>query len=539
MAELLPSQKQSFLSVHSCHGETDPGPYLQYQNFRSLLESHKENKEIYCRHYSGGRLVKELSFAGLVCDAFALAQKLTSDYGMEPGDCVVVQLGNRDTALVAHCALLALGAVAVPVDPAIAPDDLAYILVDSEAKGLLTTNGKTAPQGWKGAVIQEQAIVRGQAGCCSLETPFPDRETFAVIVYTSGTTGKPKGVCLTQGNLLANLEATRRVHSMDAGSVHMAVLPLFHVNAFCFSFLTTLYCGARLVLNRSFYPAEFWNIVHREAVQVVSVVPTIIQMLIDDRRNLHAKDVPGNLAYMVTAAAPLSRVQARAFHERYGIRIIQAYGLSEAVNFSLTVPVELNDEDYRKFFLDRSPPPAGCPVFGNEVEVVRPDGVLCEEGETGEVVLRGFNVMRGYLNKPQATAEAFRDGWFHTGDLGWRERHADRDFFFLQGRIKDIALRKGENVSLPALDEKLQQIEGLGQCCTVPYAEAMVGEEIGLFVAYHEAGLSADEILRRCRDVLGTELAPKAVVFGDALPRTATGKLKRTSLRPLFEGGEK
>ena len=525
-----------YLQVHTYNGGRFSANNLSVESLSGLLRDLGENHLPYCRFYSGGRLIREASFADLCRYSRALASFFQSSWGLAKGDKVVVKLGNSDFTLIAYCALLYMGAVIVPVDPADIDYNIEYIMEDSGAKGIVSVRDEPGFKA-KGLFTLrfDDDFFRELTERREAESvPGGDADDTALIIYTSGTTGRPKGVRLTQGNLLINAEAKKRIHGMDESSVHMCVLPLFHVNAFCFSFVTTLYCRCRLVLNRGFYLPDFWRIIENEKVQVVSVVPAIIRMLCDDRRKIEAGGMPSTLKYFISAAAPLSKALANRFYERFGLRINQGYGLSEAVNFSLTVPPDLWDSDYREIFLDQDIPSAGTPLFGNHVEIMDREGNILGPEQEGEIVIRGWNLMQGYLNREKEIEEAFRFGWFHTGDLGFFKEHGGQKYFFVNGRIKEIAIRNGENISLPYLDLEVQKIKGLEQCVAVGFENIHVDEEIGLFVVKNEHTPDEEGILAACAEALGRAHAPKVVVFGDRLPRTLTGKLKRNHLKERF-----
>ena len=398
--------------------------HLLFPSFRAALGARRGDESIYLRAYSGGRRQADWKFADYERRVRAFARRLAVEFDVAPGDRILVGLANSGQALVVYGALLALGAVPVPVNPAEKAEFLDFVATDCAAVGIAHDALLSAPiperLNFSIEITDDLAAVAddGWAWDGLAEPALADP---ALIIYTSGTTGRSKGVVLDHGNLLINVEATRRLHDMAPGHVHMTVLPLFHVNAFCFSFLTPLYSGARLVLNRGFFLPDFWRIAETEGVNVVSAVPPVVRHLIDDRRDLGAEAVPASLRYFVSAAAPLSADDVARFRTRYGLRIAQAYGLSETVNFSLTVPPGVDDATYDAVMGATPRPSAGTAVFGNEVEIMGEDGNLLGEGAEGEIVIRGWNVMQGYHANPEGNAAAFAGGWFHTGDKGmWR-----------------------------------------------------------------------------------------------------------------------
>lgn len=444
-------------------------------------------------------------------------------------------MGNSDLLCLAYAALWSMGATAVPLDPSEPWESMEEMRHDCKAMGVLTDKDEGASGDdffrfhLDETVFNNSQITDYESGQAS---------DLALIIYTSGTTGRPKGVMLTQEKLLINAEAVRRLHGMDGEHVHLCILPLFHVNALNFSFLGTLYSGTRLILNRSFHLPDFWRIVAKERPDVVSAVPTILHMLVTDRRNITAKDVPDSLKYFTSAAAPLSKDLAQAFVKRFCVRVNQGYGLSEAVNFSLTVPPDLQDDEYKEIFLNQPFLPAGCPVWANEVAVFAADGHELPDLQMGEVAIRGPHVMLGYLNNESETKATFRNGWLMTGDTGFFKIYKGRRFFFLQGRKKELIIRKGEKISPARLDEILYHpLKSLGvdEYATVGFPNSLSGEEIGLTIALRkETSVGKEYILEVCRDVLGYAHSPKDVIFIKKIQRTSTGKVQRNKFKCHF-----
>lgn len=508
-------------------------------DMRSLVDARSAQPGIFLRCYSGGRRQAEWSFATFAAAARGFARRLADIHGVRAGDRVLVATGNTDATCVAYAALWSMGAISVLVNPAELDDFAGFVAEDCQPVLLLTArvpggsgDGLGCPKLLVDDAVLADAASGGQ-GSAWPDGPAPDADTPALIVYTSGTTGRSKGVVLDHGNLLINAEATRRMHAMDAGHVHMGVLPLFHVNAMNFSFLSTLYAGSRLVLNRAFFLPEFWSVIEREGAQVASLVPLIIQQLLDDRRTIGAGQVPASLRYVTSAAAPLSSHQLRGFMDRYGLRVMQSYGLSETVNFSLITPPDLDDTTYARIMLDEDRPASGTPVFGNEVDAMDAEGGLLGPRREGELVVRGWNVMQGYWQAPEANAYAFRSGRFHTGDLGWWQEVDGRRFVYVTGRLKETVKRRGESVSLLEIDEVLQA-EGEYGVAAVGFENRFAGEEIGLFAEGDADADRAERLLEICARRLPPGRRPRVVAFGPAISRTSTGKIQRARMSESF-----
>ncbi len=523
-------------SVHTYLGKPISNAGLEIKTISECIRNCKHDHRVWYRFYSGSRCIQETSFSDYLQLCCSFSSSLCMRYGLKNGNRVIVRLGNSEQCLVAYGALLLLGAVIVAVDPKEEGATLLHIARDSGAVGAISLGDESELEA-KGLWVQSftNEILND---CRAKNDIWPECKSvstdLALIVYTSGTTGLPKGVLLTHEKIMVNAEAVRRLHSMDEEHVHLCVLPLFHVNAFNFSFIATLYSRCRFILNRSFYLPAFWDILRNEKVHVASVVPTIINLLAEDKRNFDAGVVSPALKYFVSAAAPLSQGLAGKFVERFGVRINQGYGLSEAVNFSLTLPPDLTKMEYQQYFLEQNLPPAGAAVWGNEVAIVDREGVLLNPGETGEVVLRGWNVMDGYLNRSEDNNQAFQHDWFHTGDRGYYKICGKHKLFFLVGRLKELIIRKGEKISPVAVEAKINVLPGLSQIAVVGFNNKYVGEEIGLYVVPGTDTTDAAKILSDCCKLLGQDLAPKAIIFGKFLPRTRTGKLKRNSIKEYF-----
>jgi len=514
-------------------GEADYGAHLTHDNFRELIDA-RNGGALFCAHYSGARKIRDWSFAAFSNAARSLAHRLSDEFNVQPGDRVMVALGNRDAAIIAYAALWGMGATAVLINPAELGDFGVFVSETSGAWGVILAPNQSehAPDGLFTLELDGKELVDTTAP--DWPHAAPARETPAVLIYTSGTTGRCKGVVLDQGNLLINAEATRRLHQLEPGAAHMCVLPMFHVNAMDFSFVTSLYAECKLVLNRSFYPSAFWDIARAENAEIVSMAPAAIRRLTEDKREIGKDVVPDSLRYVTSASAPLSRELLRIFMDRFGVPIHQAYGLSETVNFSLAIPGDIPDAAYRAALLDAERPSAGQAVFGNEITVTDDAGDPLPEGETGEVRIRGWNVMRGYDCAPEANADAFADGWFRTGDRGyWRDLEGRR-FYFLAGRLKEIVKRHGQTISLLDIDEALGR-EGWRDVVAVGFPNTHAEEEIGLFVLGEESEAARQSLTSAFESALPSKRRPSVIVFGDAIPQTSTGKIQRRALIPKFE----
>ncbi len=523
---------ESPATARTWQGQSRPEGTAGWRTLRDLILARADDSRPWLRFYSGQRLLAELTFADYTALVSGHAAHYAETLGIGPGVPVLVTLPNSPAMLVACGALLCLGAVIVPVTP---EETLAYKAQVAESVGahlLIGPPGDAVPAGLTLVAIED--VPTAPRAATPPPAPALDDTSPAVVIFTSGTTGLPKGVVQEHGAWLVNTRALVMLHQMGPAHVHMAILPLFHVNAFGFSFLGTLMAGARLVLTRQIHAPSFWKIVRQEDVAVVSVAPPALKLLLDFRRSREPVQ-PGGLRYVVSAASALSQDLVKRWMDETGVPVYQGYGLSEATNFNLTLPPDLPPEAYGRLMLEADPPSAGCPLWAHTFAILDEAGQPCDAGVVGEICLRSWSVSRGYLHAPEANAELFRDGWLHSGDLGWWEPVGDRQAFFISGRIKETAKVYGQTVSLVEVDRAVAPLSGGAQAVAVAFPNRYAGEEIGLFLVPGE-GTSVDPeaLLRAVAAELPAFKTPKVAVVGDAVPVTPTGKIRRRSLTPHF-----
>jgi long-chain acyl-CoA synthetase len=458
----------------------------------------------------------------------AVQLRLRNDMGVGPGDRVIVQSANRPEFIVASLAVMAMRAIVVPMSADESADRACYVVEHCHAAALLTDQGATVG-GLQVRDVREMSDVAGfqpDLGEWDVRTPH---ETPAVLLYTSGTTGRPKGVCLNHHNLTVNAEALTRTHSLRHDSTHVCVLPLHHANAFGFSMIATLYAGGRLVLNDSFPFFGIADVINAEQADTISLIPQIIRSW--SRLRVHASDVP-SLRYVVSAAAPLSVDLAREFYTTTGLRIHQGYGLSECTNFATTIPDGLSDDRYAAVMYGQVVPSIGIELFGVRCDTVNSAGEVLPEGVEGEITVQGQSVMRGYWQDDAATAAAVSECRLRTGDLGFWRWYGDERYFFVTGRIKELIIRAGVNVSPREVEDELNVP---GDWAVVGFAHEVVGEEVGVYVKGPLSATQRDSLLVRVAE-LPASRRPRVVLCGRrAVPRTPTGKVRRRELSRCFE----
>jgi len=511
---------------------------LPFRTFDALIGARAVAGERAFLVFCDGEERSELSYAALVARV-AERERLLRALGVSRGKRVATLLVNDPEVPITYFAAWSIGASVVPVNLGEDDDRIAFVLRNSEACAALYL-----PETRERALRLRDAAhdlrwhdlsapAPAAAPAAPPEPPQPEDE--ALIVYTSGTTGAPKGVVLTQRNLLADAHALVRWHALSEDSRLLCVLPTHHVNGILVTLITPLLARGSVVLTRKFQASTFWEIAAREGVEIVSVVPTLLAFLLEDARGREGHDL-ARFRHFICGAGPLTVELAARFEERFGFRVVHGYGLSETTCYSSMLPVELSDAEHRGWMREHGFPSIGTPLPPNEMAIHDSEGKPLPEGERGEIVIRGVNVMRGYYRRPEANAEAFAHGWFRSGDEGFFRRGADgREYFFITGRIKELIIRGGVNLSPFEIDEVLGAIPGVACGLAVGFENKWYGEEVGAYVML-EPGAALDEaaILRACRERLPFGKAPKVVVFGSDIPVTSTGKYQRGRLVALF-----
>ncbi|HUO69620.1 MAG TPA: long-chain-fatty-acid--CoA ligase [Solirubrobacteraceae bacterium] len=456
-----------------------------------------------------------------------------ADLGVEPGDVVSVMLPNSLEFLEAWWAILKAGAVFGPINPAFTAPEAAYVLGDSRAVAVVTDgNGAATLAPVRGAPELQRlrhVISVEEGGDVALESlagrggevPASGRgpEDLATLMYTSGTTGKPKGAMLTHGNVLANAAMGAEVLPLVAGERVGMMLPLFHVNAQIVTCVIPMMVGCEVAMWERFSASTFWQTVAELEPVALSAVPTILAAVL---HTANAPTGPTSLRYIICGAAPLSRELLEAFEDRFDIRILEGYGLTESTCVSSLNP----------YYGVRKPGSIGLPVRGQQMKILAPDGSPVGNGELGEIVVKGPNVMAGYLRNQEATAKTVRDGWLRTGDVGY----VDSDgYFYIVDRAKDMIIRGGENIYPREIEEVLYTHSGVLECAVIGVPHEVRGEEVLAVVAPRPgAELDADQLAAYAAERLAAFKVPRRFEIRRELPKNATGKINKQPLREEF-----
>jgi long-chain acyl-CoA synthetase len=460
----------------------------------------------------------ELSYARLD-EATARVAALLVDRGVEPGDRVGVMLPNVPYFPVAYYGVLRAGAVVVPMNVLLKGREVAFYVGDPGAKLLLAWHDFADPAS-AGADEAGAELIPVAPGDFEklLAGVEPQREVAeragddtAVLLYTSGTTGKPKGAELTHDNLLSNTRVSSSLAPLEADDVVLGALPFFHVFGQTCGLNSTVSKGGCLTLLPRFDPGKALEIIQRDRVTIFQGVPTMFGAILhhEGRDDFDT----GSLRLCMSGGSAMPVEVMRGFEEALKCKVLEGYGLSE------TSPVaSFNHRDR-----ERKPGSIGTPVEGVEMKVVDDDGNDVPQGEPGEIVIRGPNVMKGYWNRPEATEEAIRDGWFHTGDIAT----VDEDgYFFIVDRKKDMIIRGGYNVYPREIEEVLYEHPAVQEAAVVGVPDDNMGEEVGAAVVLKQGEhVDADELRDYVKERVAGYKYPRRVWFCDELPKGPTGKI--------------
>jgi long-chain acyl-CoA synthetase len=442
--------------------------------------------------------------------------------GVEPGDRVGIMLPNVVAFPAVYYGVLRAGGAVVPMNPLLKSREVKHYLGDSGAR-LVFTSASAAAEARDGAAAAEaEAVVVTEATVAEIaswpalaEICARDDDETAVILYTSGTTGTPKGAQLTHANMRANASVCALgLFSLTSDDVIMGCLPLFHSFGQTCGLNAAVLAGASLTLVPRFDAATVLKVIERDGVTVFEGVPTMYVAML--QAGAEVADT-SSLRICVSGGAALPAEVLGGFADAFGARILEGYGLSE------TSPVaSFNRLDHAK------PGSIGLPIEGVEMRVVDESGAGVAPGEVGEIAIRGHNVMRGYWNRPGATAEAIRDGWFHSGDIG---RQDEDGFFFIVDRKKDLIIRGGFNVYPREIEEVLYEHPEVLEAAVIGVAHPTHGEEVAAAVALKPGGTATpDDIRAYVKARVAAYKYPRHVWLVPELPKGPTGKVLKREL---------
>ena len=445
------------------------------------------------------------------------AARVLAAAGLTRGTVAAVVLPNTADLVVALFAAWRLGAAATPVNPALGRHEIAYQLGDCSAQVVVTIPELTEklPQGYR--VVTDLHATADPGDPLAGSDVLADPDDLALLIYTSGTTGKPKGVMLDHANLTAMVDSSIAEMSMDSTAHSLLILPLFHVNGIVAGVMSALAAGGQTTIAGRFDPRTLFDRVEAARPTYFSAVPAIYAMLVDLPETV-APDT-SSLRYVICGAAPASPELLRRFETRYGVPVIEGYGLSEGTCASTLNPVDG----------PRKPGTVGRAMPGQTVRIVDTDGQTITDGRPGEVLIQGLNVMRGYLGRPEETAKTLVDGWLHTGDVG----HLDEDgYLTLVDRSKDMIIRNGENIYPREIESVVYRLDGVREAAVVGRPHPTRGEEPVLFVSLNrDADLSDEVIDAHIAEHLARYKRPVTITIVDDIPKNPVGKIDKPTLR--------
>ena len=469
------------------------------------------------------------TYADLEAASSNAAQRLSAS-GVRPGDAVALLVPSSAVLVAYLFGILRCGATVLPLNPGFTPREVAALLADADARAIVTTadlaaqldsSGTSADAGRR--VVQVDPAQR--LDCAPGEgVPPVDAapEHLAFLVYTSGTTGRPKGVMLTHRNVLANTAQVAARTGLTSDDRVLHVMPLFHVNGLMNNTILPLRAGASIVLRPRFDLAEFWPTVAAFRPTYFTAVPTVFARLMnawDDRADTKS------LRFVRSGAAPMTPALQREVEGRLGVPVVLSYGLSEA-----TCTCTMNPPGWTRKEGSVGPalPDATVAVMDDEG---RPQGT----GNVAEIAVRGPNVMAGYRGAPDATAKAVRDGWLYTGDMGYLDADG---FLYLTDRKKDLIVRGGENISPREVEEVLMAHPAIAEAAVVGKRDREWGEEVVAFVvASSGSRVALEELEAFCRERLARFKVPRRIEVVGALPLTGVGKVDKAWLRAQADAG--
>src|SRR3954452_16821691 len=447
---------------------------------------------------------------------------LLKDKGLQPGDRVGIMLPNVPHFAFAYYGVLRAGGVVVPMNVLLKGREVAFYLKDSGAKHLFAWHdfGEAAEAGAQEAGAEAILVKPGESEQLVMNAPRADQdeprepEDTAVILYTSGTTGTPKGAELTHDNLIENCTVTARtLVQITEQDMILGALPLFHSFGQTCGLNASVAFGACLTLIPRFEPRKALEIIARDKVTVLEGVPTMYHAM------LNLEGDTSSLRVCVSGGSAMPVEVMKTFEKQFDCMILEGYGLSE------TSPVASFNHPDR----ERKPGSIGTPIQGVEMKVVDDEGGDVEQGGVGEIVVRGHNVMKGYWGREDATAGVFRDGWFSTGDMAT----VDEDgYFFIVDRKKDMIIRGGYNVYPREIEEVLYEHPAVSEAAVIGIADDALGEEVAAMVVLREgAEATADDIRAFAKERVAAYKYPRQVWFSDQLPKGPTGKILKREIK--------
>jgi len=487
---------------------------------------------------------QSMTYAQLQTHAQDFSQRLLQD-SIQKGDKVAMLLDNGYWTVAIMLGAMYAGAVIVPMNAVAGSSVLDYVLDHSDSRMLFVSPyyqekypelvAKAEAKISVSLVDNRNFKIAGSASSKSKNSKQApevlasiDAEDAAVLIYTSGTTGRPKGVQLSHKNVLAGAQNTADAHQLTDTDRGLCVLPLYHINAEIVSVLGSLVSGGSLVLPPKFSVSSFWSLIAEKKCTWFSLVPTIVAYLLDhaEREGLSPElrnYIRTQVRFGRSASAPLSPEMHKEFEEKFCVSLIETMGLTETAAQILSNPLPPGKIKY------------GSPgiAIGNEAKIINEQGKECRRGVSGELMIRGDNVLTAYYKNEAATKEAITaDNWLHTGDLAMQD---EDDYFFITGRLKELIIKGGENISPREIDEGLFSHSAVLEAAAFAVAHREYGQEVmACVVLKQDASVDCETLRVFAEAELGKFKAPRQVYIIDELPKGPSGKVQRLKLADLL-----
>jgi long-chain acyl-CoA synthetase len=476
---------------------------------------------------------REITYGELDRLIRSFAGALRDRLGLQPGDRLALLMPNSLHSLVCYLGALWAGVIALPLNIRLKAPELRFMLEDAGARAVVVQQslwptlqeaaaGLPALQHRVGVGVTAEGVVDcGELlAAAPLPEPHPARhDEVAAIIYTSGTTGLPKGAMITHGNVLFNIAATLAGHGFQPSDRHLLIVPLFHVTGLNTIMPTAFYQGASVVVSAQTAPSEILDLIERHAVTTFFAVPTTM-ILLAQHPGVEQRPLP-TLRLLAYSGAPMPVRTIERLRELYpDKRLHNFFGLTETTSCTSVLPSEQA--------LVR-PESIGRVVPGLAAKIVNEAGETLPSGAVGELLLRGPSIVKGYYNRPEATAEAIVDSWLHTGDTAFMD---DEGYIFLQGRQKEMIIVAGENVYPVEVENVLTRHPAVAEAAAIGQPHAIFGEVVKAVVVRRPGHEATDRELKRyCTEHLAGYKVPQVFEFREALPRNPSGKVVKRELR--------
>ncbi len=464
--------------------------------------------------------------------------------GLKKGDSINLILPNSADFLVLYFAALSAGIIVCPINYNLVPREISYIVNDSKSKILFTDEEYVKKveeilseiPGIREIIIFSRSYVEkkyyslyetlNEADCEIIEYDNINLDDKSVIIYTSGTSGNPKGVTLTHANLLADAQSIAEWFAFDADTRTLCILPLFHNNGQIVTFLAPLWAGgSTIMIKGNVSLIAFWNLVDKYKANWTSVIPTILSVLLSFKRKRKDNHMKG----IICGGALLPQSVQFQFEEIYNVPIFEGYGLTETTSFSCFNPLKISERKIGSI---------GKELPVNEMSIMDEDGNILPHNSIGEICIRGYNVFLEYCNLPERDKIAFRGGWFHSGDFGSKDENG---FYYISGRKDDLIIKGGENLYPREIENVVYMHPDVKDCAAIGIDHPIWGQDVVIFIEGKEkAKISEEEIRKFCEDKIAVFKIPSKVFFInelvglDEIPKGPTKKILRKELEKFY-----